>query len=497
MYRDYLSNEEIREERNGLKFIKDNLFKIAFWTLVLSMAALLLIVSLNYNDAYWHIKTGEYIAETGTIPKTGIYSWYALENNLPWIAHEWLFAVLIFFIEKIGDRTGVFLYALITSLMLLGMICFNLRKRAFRIPSIFSFIWISFAIFSISSIQAARPHMFMFLFIGTTMMILYKFKEKPDTKLIYVLPISSILWANLHGGSSNMVYLLPVLLVITQWIPFQVGKLVGERIDRKYLIRLLLITIVSAILIAVNPNGVEMITYPYVNMGDGLMLKLIDEWQSADVKDIFHLLIIFAPLVLNVLIFSITEKKIKFTDLLFFGFFAYMSLRSVRFSFLLYFIQSLMLFDYVGKSEEERDGINDGRLAIVLFLLAAILFTFKAYIFKGVEYTEYLSEEMIERISEEKPERILNEYGLGAYLIYRDIPVFIDGRADMYSNNILGPLADFTDAKIEDVDAFLQEYDFDYAIFRKEDAVNHILQRTDGAKLLFSDEYAHLYRLEK
>ena len=41
---------------------------------------------------------------------------------------------------------------------------------------------------------------------------------------------------------------------------------------------------------------------------------------------------------------------------------------------------------------------------------------------------------MISKIKEENPKRLFNLYDYGGYLVSKNIKVFIDGRADLYSN---------------------------------------------------------------
>src|SRR3954447_6343763 len=50
------------------------------------------IVLLNDGDTGWHIRTGEYILNTRTIPSTDLFSFS--KAGQPWFAWEWLIDVL-------------------------------------------------------------------------------------------------------------------------------------------------------------------------------------------------------------------------------------------------------------------------------------------------------------------------------------------------------------------------------------------------------------------
>ena len=56
----------------------------------------------NFDDAdgWWHLKTGQYIVETRSIPRTDIYS--ATKSGNEWVTHEWLAQVLMFGLYRIG-----------------------------------------------------------------------------------------------------------------------------------------------------------------------------------------------------------------------------------------------------------------------------------------------------------------------------------------------------------------------------------------------------------
>lgn len=52
-----------------------------------------------------------------------------------------------------------------------------------------------------------RPHLFSFLFFSITVYFAFKTLKK-DSRDVYLAPLISILWANIHGGSSNLSYIV-------------------------------------------------------------------------------------------------------------------------------------------------------------------------------------------------------------------------------------------------------------------------------------------------
>src|SRR5437870_6507402 len=51
-------------------------------------------------DYWWHVRTGQLIAETGGIPRTDPYSFTAAGQ--PWVAHEWLTELMLFAVARGG-----------------------------------------------------------------------------------------------------------------------------------------------------------------------------------------------------------------------------------------------------------------------------------------------------------------------------------------------------------------------------------------------------------
>lgn len=53
----------------------------------------------------------------------------------------------------------------------------------------------------------------------------------------------------------------------------------------------------SVICIVINPIGLKVLAYPYVNLSDSLSMTVISEWQAPDAKLIGNLVLYFLPIV--------------------------------------------------------------------------------------------------------------------------------------------------------------------------------------------------------
>src|SRR4051812_22887859 len=59
-------------------------------------------------DLWWHLKTGEIIWNTHSIPRVDLFSFTA--NGHPWVAQEWLSEVTIYGAWKFGGNAGLMVW---------------------------------------------------------------------------------------------------------------------------------------------------------------------------------------------------------------------------------------------------------------------------------------------------------------------------------------------------------------------------------------------------
>src|SRR6266536_1329990 len=66
-------------------------------------------------DFWFHLKTGEYIFQTGLIPRMDLFSF--TNYGRPWIAHGWLSGAIFYAIySRLGFNVLIFIFAVLTAL---------------------------------------------------------------------------------------------------------------------------------------------------------------------------------------------------------------------------------------------------------------------------------------------------------------------------------------------------------------------------------------------
>ncbi len=431
--------------------------EISIVLFILLLCSFLLAVLSPGYDYWWHLKTGNYILSTHTIPKTALFSWYGLSNNLPWISHEWLSEVIIASFKSLFGSYGIITYCLFWLGLTFLLLYWFLKKNILNnFPFTLGYFFLGVFILGMGLIP--RPHLISnFLFL-LTLWLLFDFYHNEKSKKIYFMPVIALLWANIHGGSSNLPYILCFTFTLLGLFTFQISKIETKKMSVKQLRTYFLIGLFCLLVIPLNPHGLTMVGYPYTNFFDSFMQNIIIEWQAPKLLTMegFPILILLL-LVVGFIIF--TKKKIPFIPLVLVLLFGGLSLKSMRFVPYFYFTAGYMLFQLVPSCKVSLVAYRLVGGLSLLFLIAFLPRNLTAAYQKT--NTSLIPDSVINILKEEQPKRLFNYYDYGGYLIYQDIPVFIDGRADIYSNY---NLRDFNQIiwLNDGFEETISNYDFDY-----------------------------------
>jgi len=282
----------------------------------------------------------------------------------------------------------------------------------------------------------------------------------------------------------------------------------------KWLIIIMIICIFTGLL---TPLGDTPYTYLIKTM-QGNTMDNISEHLPLTLIENKAILTVFV-LFLVILIF--TDTKIKLSDLFMLAgltLLSFMSRRQVSmFVIICGFIFIKLATSLINKYDPEgtkkmMKGMTDV-LGKILTILLVILVSFLLYKDKiddkivsessyPVEACNYIIENL--NLSEMK---IFNEYNYGSYMLYRDIPVFIDSRADLYTpefnetqkedgerirRNIFSDYLNITAVTTYYEDKF-ESYGITHVIIRKNARLNLLLARDENYEELYSDNNFVIY----
>lgn len=470
---------------------KTTRLRILMVLFIIGLSSLILIRTFEVSDYWWHVKSGLYILENQTIPFQDVFSWYGKEMKLEWVSHEWLGAIILaLFHQGFGAQLGGYL----VNISCLWGIFFSLiyfNEKAFLKNIRFTFIWIALGIGLLAPLLNARPQLFSLLLLIWTIGILERFKHNENHRGIWCLPLLAILWSNLHGGSSNLIYLLPLFYLITHLKSFEWNRWKGTIFSKKQIKTLFIIIPFCFIGLVMNPHTTTIWSYPYTNMSDQFMLSIIQEWRAPDLKQWSDWLYFIQFILIAWFLFN-TPKKINLNHFVLMILFIALNLRSIRFGFFLYIIATFYLLPYIPSLKKEK--ITEQYLYI-LAISGSLFFTFflsQLPLLIQAPMQTLIPTETIQVLKDLNPQRLYNEYDFGSELIYHGIPVFVDGRADLYSSHNLKDVIQLTEGTGE-TETILKTYNFDVFLLYKQTPLTNFLSIHPNYELVYETDIINIF----
>ena len=458
---------------------------------------------LDDGDTGYHIRAGEYIITTRSIPGFDMFSLHT--PPIPWTAHEWLSEVWMAVLHRLFGLTGVVAFF---ALLLAGT-AYLLFKilRSYQTNILLATAVTILALASSKLHWLARPHLFSFLLMVVFHYLIESWHCNRENRL-YLLPPIMLLWVNLHGGFVGGFILLGVYLtgnlISLQYLPpAEQAELLRKR-------KQLAIAIISCLAVClVNPYGYRILLFPFRLVSDSFMMNHVTEFLSPN----FHEWMPFKYLLLLLIsIIALSKKRMEPTELVLLLIFTNMSLYSARFIPLFALVTAPLLAKKAGeargepggrtaffRARSERIAAMDARATGLLWPATAVL-TVAAAIFSGqlshafdekvkpVAACEFLMKTKITG-------NMFSSDEFGDYLIYRSYPsyrVFIDGRLDMYGTARLKEYCRVIGFE-PGWESILDKYGVTWVLFGSNANFSRFLQKDPNWALIYSDPVASIF----
>lgn len=462
------------------------------------------------NDYFWHVVVGHFIDNNKVIPKTELFSWV---SGKPWIAHEWLNE---FIMHKLGNFGCIAIMLII--FLILYILMAKLLKLEFK--KLFDFRLIYFLLMTVFfKVTGPRPYIISLVFMAYLVYVLFSYLDdkKWAQKLIWTLPILQILWVNFHGGSSSLIYIfiIGVLMcdAVLKIFKFKEERFTSFKLDKKQVKTLLIILGLVIGCSVINPFGIKMLAYPFTNMLDDSMTSYILEWESPSFHNTLGLYI-FIMVAFPLFNLILQKKKMKLHEIGFQLVMLYMALKSQRFIGMYGIYSCWTIGKYLFVSDEMYDSLRNPfkkfeKAITILFIVGLISFaSFIGYkqisSFKStgiIDNHGYYSDDAIKKVIELNPERLYNDYSEGGYLLYKldeydaldKVKVFSYGLGDVFSSDLLPDSMNVQNLKV-DPKAILDKYDFDYLLTTKHHTLHYYLDANIDYELLYQDDMCFIYK---
>lgn len=459
---------------------------------------------LNDADTGYHIRAGDYIIQTHSIPHHDIFSF--ITPPIPWTAHEWLSEVIMSILHRWCGLTGVVLF-----FAFLIALVYYLLYKALRSYDGNIFISITIVIFVFASSQIhwlARPHIFSLLFMVVWCHVLDEYQYR-DINRFFLLPPLMLLWVNLHGGFIAGFVLMGCYFV-GNLVEYYLNTPPDRVVPGLKCRAIFKITFVCLLACLINPIGYRILLFPFNLVKNTYLMDHVTEFLSPN----FHEPLVFKYLLLATLaLLGCSRQKLNIIELILLLFFTNMALYSIRYVTLFAIVAAPIILrrsdELLGRASGvfvESFRVRSARIAamdevakgwlwipagvalVVIFCAGGtIRYSFDEKL-KPVAAVEFLKKERISG-------NMFDNDEFGDYIIYAAWPVyrvFFDGRSDMYGSERMKEYYRISNFE-PGWEQVVEKYRIDWIIFDANSALSRYLRARGGWRLIYADKLAHIF----
>jgi hypothetical protein len=438
---------------------------------------------LRDSDTYWHIAAGKWIIAHHAVPRVDIYSF--TKAGEPWISTSWLAQVLYGEAFELAGWAGPIVLA-----------C-NMHRGNNRAPRVHSqpshpldvrgcrcagrpdSVDTS-SVCASTCACAARDGCLVYGLVSAS-----ESREAPSFRL---LPLMA-LWANLHGG---FVFGLALLA------PFALDALWNQEGSRRTSLALRWIAFGVCALAAscVTPYGWESILAARKILDLGELLHLIYEWMPADFSRFGPFQACLFVLIAGALYCGVklSPPRIVLVLILF-----HMALSHVRNTEIFALLMPLVVLSPLSS----QFGLHGARSVKMTFPLASAA---SLVAMLGISTWAFTANHKfsptaiqspaaaVDVLKDRNARRVLNDLPFAGYLISRELPVFVDGRAELYGESF--EMAYYRALQLQDINLFLdilKTYEIDAVLLTPSTPAAGLLDHLDGWQRVYSDETTVLH----
>ncbi len=223
----------------------------------------------------WHIRTGQLILSTRSIPHNDPFS--STMQGKPWYAWEWLFDAIVAGFHHLAGLNGVVFFSALVIALTFALVLRRMLTRGANL--LLSILLLLLAVAASSVHLFARPHVLSW---GLTVLwfgMLERFEEDGNTVNLLWLPVMMLLWVNVHGG-----FLVGFALLAIYFASAAIRSLASTddgQADQSQQVQALALTgVLSFAASFANPYGYQLHVHIYRYLTDRFLMDHIDEFLS-------------------------------------------------------------------------------------------------------------------------------------------------------------------------------------------------------------------------
>lgn len=485
-----------RSEMSGRRPIVNRIlsFPVAQAALLCVLAVMSARSNLNDPDMWWHLRTGQIIASTHSIPASDLFSYTT--NHQASVPQEWLSQLSMYTLFKLGGFSGVAVWLCVAGALLFVsgyLLCCAYTSN----PKIGFLGGLTIWMFSTVGF-APRPQMIGYLFLSLELLLIHLGRTR-NPKWFFSLPILFALWVNSHG-SFMLGLVVAAIFLGASFMPFRAGLLVSRAWAPG--VRKVYIAAVAMLPLALlcNPVGIRQILYPVdtlINQPIGLAQVL--EWQPLRLVDARGIGLM-ATIACILIVVIVRQSELMWDELLLLAVGTWLAVSHLRLVFVFGILAApilcRVLSDFWDGYRAEQDRPWPNLILIAGSVVVAVLaFPDRANIAQQLDRNNPVGAVAYMKTNQLSGP-MLNEYVYGGYLIWAapEFPVFVDGRADVFEWT--GVLGDFTQWETFQTDPrqLLDKYRISFCLLARKSPMSTVMALLPGWRLAYQDDNSVIFK---
>jgi len=370
------------------------------------------------GDVWWQLTAGQWMLAHHRLMTHDVFS-YTVFGHV-WVTEEWGYEVLLAALRAWWGPLAFWMLSAGVATLTLMVVAARLRRQGN------SWTWTGLLVLlvgvSIDMFLRDRPQTISYLFLALELWLLTRARTRPKT--LYLLPPLLLVWTNLHGS-----FLLGLLVLLLEGVwalwPVSWGRLKQSAPLPR---RAIWLTFGASLLLSfVNPHGVGLIAYAYHVSSNPQIANNIGEWLSPNFHYLSEMLVVAGPVLITVLTLAVRSGTVEWGDMVLTGGLFVATLQSAR--FMPYFDIAWVGFYGLLDKPLDLDRARPTILTPILGVALTLALLHGPFVPAGTPAHEPVA---AANFLADKSGHVFTRYRWGDYFIHRHIPVFIDGRTDLY-----------------------------------------------------------------
>ena len=432
----------------------------------------------NDGDVSWHIATGQWILDHRAIPRTDPFSF--TWAGKPWVPIEWLAEVALSGAYRLAGYGGVAALVTAALMALHGIVFFNSVRFVRPWPAAAALVAMDLVLIPM---MLARPHLLAWVLVAGWAWLMLRAREQGRAPPL-AAALLMIVWANLHGsfvmglavagafGLEALLFDADRMRVVRQWGLFGLA---------------------CAAAVFVNANGLAGVLHP-LRIANLAMLPLIDEWKPSTLAVTpFFFAVLAAVLALAV----VKRPRVPPVRALLLALLLVLALFQMRHQAVLAIVAAMLLPATFARGPVRTS--VDRTMLLVTGTAAAVLVAIRAAMPVTLPYNSANPWKLIAAVPPElRSQPVLNGYGMGGPLILSGIRPYVDGRGDMYGDELVTGYKRMVDGDPAALAEAERKWGIGWAILpnRYRDLIA-LLDRSPGWRRLYRDDVGTIFVRER